>query len=124
MSDNHFMDFPAIMQDGRLFTDYKSSCVMNALSQGMTSFEYRNFLTQNGQQILQNNTKLVNEIAGCKQCGGYSVVPPFVAVTCDQDQCIQSVKSPMGVGAEIQGMLDKTNQMKIEYVKNQVAQSQ
>ena len=43
MSDNYFMDFPAIMQDGRLFTDYKSSCVMNALSQGMTSFEYRNF---------------------------------------------------------------------------------
>jgi len=115
-SDNYYMDFPAKMQDGRLFTDYKSSCVMNAQSLGMTSFEYRNFLTQNGQKILDNNTKIVNEIAGCGKCSDYSVFPPYLAVECNEDKCIQNINSPEGIGAEIRTHLSENRQKKIDNI--------
>lgn len=122
VSDNHFMDFPAIMQDGRLYTDYKSSCIMNAKSLGMTSFEYRNYLTQNGLKIIQNNDKIVNEIAGCGDCSDYSVVPPYAIVECDQNKCIQNVNSPSGLGVEIQKHLSENKQKKMQdtttYINN------
>jgi len=116
--DNYFMDFPAKMQDGRLFTDYKSACVMNAQSLGMTSFEYRNYLTHNGSKILNNNTKIVNEIAGCRKCGAYSVFPPYLAIECNEDQCIQKINSPDGVGAEVKTHLSNNRKKKIEYIKS------
>lgn len=120
MTDNHFMDFPAKMQDGRLFTDYKSSCIMNEKSLSMTSFEFRNFLTRNGDQILKNNTKIVNEIAGCGQCSDYSVVPPYAVLSCNQDRCIQNVKDRDGLGVEIEKQLSEDRQKKIENLKNAI----
>jgi hypothetical protein len=119
-TDNYFMDFPAIMQDGRSYTDYKPSCVMNKDSIGMTSFEYRNFLTRNADKIIQNNTKLLNELGGCGQCSDYSVVPPYVVMSCDKDNCIQHMRSPNGLGMEIQASIDSERHKKIDYIKHQL----
>ena len=44
------------MSDGRHFTDYRSSCVANAMihvnNELTNSYEYRNFLTQNAEEII------------------------------------------------------------------------
>jgi|TARA_B110000858_G_C17766603_1_gene457393 hypothetical protein len=114
--DNYNMDFPAIMQDGRLFTDYKSPCIMNADSLKMSSLEYRNFLTRNADNILNNNTKLVNEIAGCGQCSDYSVIPPYVSVNCNTDKCIQSINNKDGIGLEINTFLNENRNKKINNI--------
>ena len=116
--DNFNMEFPAIMQDGRLFTDYKSPCIMNADSLGMSSLEYRNYLTQNADRIINNNTKLVNEIAGCGQCSSYSVIPPYVSINCNENQCIQSIDNNQGVGIKINTVLNDNRQKKIENINN------
>ena len=118
--DNYFMDFPAIMSDGRPFTDYKSSCVMNKDGIGMTSFEYRNYLTQNAEKIMKNNTKLLHELAGCGECSDYSVVPPYVVMSSDESKCIQRMRSPEGLGVEIQASINKERQQKLNYIQQQV----
>ena len=64
-TDNYVMDFPARMSDGRQFTDYRQNCIVNnEISKGMSSWEYRNFLTNNAGEIhkaLIEKVKLVNE---------------------------------------------------------------
>jgi len=92
MTDNYFMNFPARMQDGgRLFTDYKSNCVLNAFKQGKTSLEYRNMLTTNGEKYLNNFVSISEEMAGCGTCSQYSVFPSYMNLKCDNEQCIQSL---------------------------------
>ena len=125
-SDNYFMDFPAKMSDGRLFTDYKSSCIMNAKSLGMTSLDYRTFLINNGQQILNNNTDIVNQIAGCGKCSNYAVFPPYYSVECNEDRCIENAIQTKGVNegitenisAEIKTHLSENRQKKIDYIRS------
>ena len=112
-TDNYWMDFPAKMQDGRGLTDWKSSCIMNEKSLGMDSFTYRNHLTRNGLHIMKNNTKIINELGGCGKCSDYSVIPPYLAVKCNEDTCIQHVYDETGLGAEIDSTLSKQRQKKI-----------
>ena len=58
-SDNYYRDCPSRMSDGRNFTDYRSSCTMNNLIRASNSiantFEYRMFLTRNGDDIREMN---------------------------------------------------------------------
>ena len=52
VTDNHQLDFPARMSDGRQFTDYRPNCFLNnELGQNMGSWQYRTFLTRNASQI-------------------------------------------------------------------------
>ena len=36
VTDNFNLDFPAIMSDGRQFTDYRSNCTLNKMSEQMS----------------------------------------------------------------------------------------
>ncbi len=48
VSDNVELDFPARMNDGRMFTDYRQNCTLNnSISKQMGSWEYRDYLTNN-----------------------------------------------------------------------------
>tara|TARA_B110001469_G_C9620223_1_gene309043 strand:- start:1063 stop:1449 length:387 start_codon:yes stop_codon:yes gene_type:complete len=114
------MDFPAIMQDGRLYTDYKSSCIMNGPSLGMTSFEYRNYLTRNADKIIKNNTKIVNEMAECGQCSDYSVFPPYETLNCNTDKCIQNIQNYDGLGLEIEKQLNENKQKKLDNIQSEL----
>ena len=68
-SDNVNLDFPARMADGRTFTDYRPNCVMNnVMSQKMNSFQYRYFLTHNGNQIESDYMKQLEEDVKCNDC--------------------------------------------------------
>jgi len=52
VTDNVELDFPARMNDGRQFTDYRPNCYLNnQLGQNMGSWQYRYYLTNNAAEI-------------------------------------------------------------------------
>lgn len=98
VTDNFNLDFPAIMSDGRQFTDYRSNCTLNKMSEQMSSQEYKDYLINNTEQILSNQSKITEQLMGCKSCSDYSIVPPFLSLNCDGDKCTTFVNNPDGIG--------------------------
>ena len=98
VTDNFHLDFPARMSDGRQFTDYRSSCYVNLPEQKMTTYQYRQFLKHNAEKIM-NNFETINEhVSGCDVCSDYDIVQPYLALTCDGEQCIREINDHAGVG--------------------------
>ena len=66
-SNNIHMDFPAVMSDGRLYTNWDSACeANNALKnrEGIeNNYDYRQFLINNGNKIIKSNG-----VAACDNC--------------------------------------------------------
>lgn len=106
-SNNKYFDCPARMSDGRHFTDYRPNCDLeHELRQEnnvMSSFEYRNFLQSNAEQILNVNRK-----KACRQncCGGSckenfnngTMLPEKYIVKCDGNTCTRVLADPTGLG--------------------------
>ena len=72
VSNNKFPDCPAIMDDGRAFTDYRSSCFINSLIKSenkiRNSYDYRQYLINNGKKIM-NDIRLYNiNKSSCREC--------------------------------------------------------
>jgi len=59
-SNNIHFDFPPIMADGRNFSSYQPEAVINNRIQRQegikTNWQYRQYMTQNGRQIMNYNT--------------------------------------------------------------------
>ncbi len=59
-SNNIYSDFPAIMSDGRVYTEHDTSCEINngILKNASISnnYEYRQYLINNGLDIMSQNT--------------------------------------------------------------------
>ena len=59
-SNNIHFNFPPIMQDGRTYSSYQPEAVVNQRIQEVnninSNWKYRQFLTQNADQIMQFNT--------------------------------------------------------------------
>ena len=72
VSNNKYLDCPARMSDGRSFTDYRSATYTDDMirysNNLMTSFEFRQFLTNNADQIMEINNKKMEERMGCTDC--------------------------------------------------------
>jgi hypothetical protein len=72
VSNNKYLDCPARMSDGRSFTDYRSSTYTDDMirysNNLMTSFEFRQFLTNNADQIMEINNKKMDERMSCTDC--------------------------------------------------------
>jgi hypothetical protein len=83
-SNNKYFDCPARMDDGRIFTDYRPSSSLNDeirySNNIMSSFEYRQFLINNGNKIIEMSNNYIKEKAGSNNCDYKS--PPF------QNECI------------------------------------
>lgn len=65
-SNNKYFDCPALMSDGRIITDYRSSNTLNDMirisNNTLSSYEYRQFLTNNAVDIMKvNNDYLMNK---------------------------------------------------------------
>tara|TARA_R110002073_G_scaffold331148_2_gene515652 strand:- start:310 stop:645 length:336 start_codon:yes stop_codon:yes gene_type:complete len=108
VSDNHELNFPARMSDGRQFTDYRPNCFLNnEMGQNMGSWQYRTFLIRNANQIHQ---KFVNEQVDKNQCQGCTGAPvPDVKTVVDctnQRTCWYNMKDQNGLG---QGRKYNTN---------------
>jgi hypothetical protein len=67
-SNNIHFDFPALMSDGRIYTNWDSACSKNKAlireNNIQTNYQYRQFLINNGKQVENNNS-----IQACDQCG-------------------------------------------------------
>lgn len=67
-SNNIHPDFPSLMSDGRIYTSYNSDCNVNRQiiqkENIKSNFEYRMFLTNNANKIMQTNKK-----EACNMCG-------------------------------------------------------
>lgn len=76
-SNNKYPDCPAIMDDGRAFTDYRPSCYTNDLIRTMnglhSSFAYRQFLQHNAVQLM-DTIRLYNiKKNGCRPCNAVPI---------------------------------------------------
>ena len=104
VTDNVELDFPARMADGRMFTDYRQNCIMNhELSRGKNSFDYRYFLTQNGQSIEASILGKLDEAVKCNDCNAQTLLPVQSVQNCNAGVCNISVNDPNGLG------LDRSN---------------
>ena len=100
-SDNYYKDCPAKMADGRNFTDYRSSCTSNNLIRAnnsiTNSFEYRMFLSRNGNSIREIN-ELYAEKKNASPGHNGSIVPERTILRCTPEGCDVEILDPNGVG--------------------------
>ena len=77
-SNNKYFNCPALMSDGRIFTDYRSSTKVNEDLMKITdinnSYKYRQFLIDNGQNIIDLNNDYINDKGDCNECN-FNEVP-------------------------------------------------
>ena len=100
-SDNVNLDFPARMADGRIFTDYRPNCLMNSvLSQGKNSFEYRFFLTHNGNDLEQQFMKKLENDVKCTGCDAQTLLPVKTIQNCNTGVCNITMNDPNGLGLD------------------------
>jgi len=71
-SNNKYFDCPALMEDGRAFTDYRPSSYVNDLirihNKVFDSYSYRQFLIHNGLKIIELNDEYNAMKNGCPSC--------------------------------------------------------
>jgi len=70
--NNQFQNCPALMSDGRNFTDYRPINHINNLLISNNNLEnhynYRDFLIQNAEKIMDMNRDLMHDNNKCDQC--------------------------------------------------------
>jgi hypothetical protein len=83
-SNNKYFDCPARMDDGRTFTDYRPSNTVDDMirysNNVMSSFEYRQFLIHNADNIMKINQEYIDDKVRMSNCNAKDV--PFKSV-CD-----------------------------------------
>ena len=99
VTDNVELDFPARMSDGRMFTDYRQNCLLNnGLAKGRGSWEYRNYLTENADQLMIEFTKAQEAVTACTKCTDNTVLPVRTILNCDPEGCNYMLNNPNGLG--------------------------
>ena len=102
-SNNKYFDCPARMDDGRAFTDYRSSSTVNDMirysNNTMTSFDYRQFLTNNATKIMEVNNVYTKEKVGCDSCN-YVEIPFQNTCTWNSSYGSCAMTNPNGIGMD------------------------
>ena len=93
------LDFPTRMNDGRQFTDFRSSGYINLPEQNYTSYQYRQFLKQNAETIINNSRNINKYLSTCSTCSDYDIVKPDSPLTCKDQQCLSQIDNTVGGGA-------------------------
>ena len=77
-SNNKYFYLPARMNDGRTFTDYRSSSTVDDMirysNNVMSSYDYRQFLISNANNIMKVNNDYTEQKVGNSKCD-YKEVP-------------------------------------------------
>jgi hypothetical protein len=117
-SNNKYFDCPARMDDGRAFTDYRPSSTVNDMirysNNVMSSFEFRQFLTNNATKIMDVNNIYTKEKVGCGSCD-YVEVPFQSQCTWNSTYGKCSMTNPNGIGLT---NVVKPSDMKENFVPN------
>ena len=71
-SNNKYFNCPPRMSDGRHFTDYRPNGYVNDLvrysNNTMNSYQYRQFLINNTDNLMQINNNYIHQKNGCEPC--------------------------------------------------------
>lgn len=107
-SDNKHPECPPRMADGRHFTDYRPNCHVNDLLRAdnriSNSFQYRLFLQQNANEIMDKHRQIACEKNCCSPCGdgenfeNTTMVPEKYMVECNQNYCKTVLNDINGIG--------------------------
>lgn len=101
-SNNKFLDCPALMDDGRAFTDYRSPCYINnvlRIKNGIkSSYDYRQFLQHNATQLM-DVIRLYNlKKNGCRACDARPVLCQSLCSVDNHAVSCSPYSSQMGIG--------------------------
>ena len=104
-SNNKYFDCPPRMADGRQFTDYRPNGYVNNLvrmsNDIVSSYDYRQFLINNANELMNINREYTQEKSGCHPCNAKPV--PFrreCEATITNFDC--KVLDPNGIGTRYQ----------------------
>lgn len=107
-SDNKFFGCPPRMADGRHFTDYRPNCYVNNLVKAengiQNSFQYRLFLSQNADQLMDINRGHACQKNCCSPCQEPfqqgTLLPEETKQVCDKHSCrfIPNDQNGLGLG--------------------------
>jgi hypothetical protein len=105
-SNNKYFKCPPRMSDGRHFTDYRPSCHVNnmirANNKKLNSFEYRNFLTKNANELMDLNRKYACQQNGCGPCkepyNQGTMLPEQSIKKCNNNSCNTDFVNDNGLG--------------------------
>jgi len=105
-TNNKYFDCPALMSDGRSFTDYRSSRqATNSLRSEMNiinSHNLREFLIKNTDKLIQNERQNSIDVHSCGSCERpYNVgtmLPEKYTQTCDKYKCKVELTNKNGIG--------------------------
>lgn len=103
---------PSRMSDGRMFTDYRPRCAINAELMDMvakanmvqSSYESRMYLQQNAEKVMNMQRSFaLNNAAPCAPCtrpftDAGTMLPERYVVRCDGVSCSRTEMNPMGLG--------------------------
>lgn len=100
-SNNKYFDCPAIMSDGRTFTDYRQSYVINdqlmLKNRQFNNYSYRQFLINNGENLMNSNNQYIQQKAGCPSCIPIHV-PNKIVCTANSVNSICRLNDVNGIG--------------------------
>lgn len=111
-SDNKHFDCPPRMADGRHFTDYRPSCHVNDLLKAdnaiSNSFQYRKFLQENADTLMNKNREIACAKNCCAPCVGKglgvegfnngTMLPEKYIQECNANFCKVVINDVNGVG--------------------------
>lgn len=105
-SNNKHFGCPPRMADGRHFTDYRPSCHINNIirtgNNVMNSFQYRQFLTRNANELMDVNRQYACKKNCCGPCQepyhSINTLPEVNKVKCDAHNCEIVAFDPKGLG--------------------------
>lgn len=105
-SNNKHFSCPPRMDDARHFTDYRPNCYVNNIIRAnnklMNSFEYRKFLTDNANKLMEMNRTYAcqkNCCGPCKQPYDDGTMMPEQTITnCNKHTCDVGVNNINGLG--------------------------
>lgn len=108
-NDNKKSTCPDKMEDGRLFTNWRprsSTQYYNMISNNMPdSYAYRQYMTNNADQIIQHNAAEAYMRAACGPCDGSDfdrgvTLPELDQQECNSRTCTFRVTQPFGLGRQ------------------------
>jgi hypothetical protein len=111
-SDNKHFDCPPRMADGRHFTDYRPSCHVNDLLKAdnaiSNSFQYRKFLQENADTLMNKNREIACAKNCCAPCVGKglgvegfnngTMLPEKYVQECNANFCKVVINDVNGIG--------------------------
>lgn len=104
-SNNKTNTCPPRMSDGRHYTDYRPRCMTNLMypdNKPMNSYEYRQYLIHNAENLMKTNMESAYNMNVCGPCvepfDQGTMLPEQNMVTCDASTCSSKMVNKDGLG--------------------------